>query len=392
LKILQVIPYYYPAWKFGGPVKVAYDISKELVERGHSVTVYTSDIVDEKTRVENSFQNIDGVDVFYFRNLSLYAAMRKMFVTPSMLSAVKDNIKSFDVVHVHGNRTTQSPVLHYFLKKNSVPYIVQAHGGLPRVSGGTLNRLYDFFFGYNLLRDASKVIALSKVEVEQYVAMGVPKEKTVIIPNGIDLSDYANLPYKGFFKKFGISDDEKIVLYLGRINKIKGVDILAKAFAKITKQLVNVRLVFVGPDDGFRSELEALIKALNIEDKVLITGPLYGKDKLKAYVDADVYVLPSRYETFPMTVLECVACGTPVILTAKCGISDFFRDNVGLVVNPDPNHLSEALLEILLDLGKQNSFRENCNPVIDRFNISKTVSKLEDVYEEIAMNFYHCIP
>ncbi len=78
-----------------------------------------------------------------------------------------------------------------------------------------------------------------------------------------------------------------------------------------------------------------------------------------------------------MSVLEAVACGTPVILTKNCGISDYFRDRVGLVVKSDPNHLREALLEMLVDQNRQNTFRENCKTVIEKFEISK-------VYEEIA--------
>ena len=153
--------------------------------------------------------------------------------------------------------------------------------------------VYDVLFGYRLLRDASKVIALSTVEAEQYRAMGVPEEKIAIIPNGIDLTEYANLPLKGSFKKkFGIDEDEKIVLYLGRIHKIKGIDILVRAFAEIIEKLDDVKLVIVGPDDGYLGEIETQIKSLNIKNKVLIPGPLYGEDKLAAYVDADVYVLP----------------------------------------------------------------------------------------------------
>ena len=117
---------------------------------------------------------------------------------------------------------------------------------------------------------------------------------------------------------------------------------------------------------------------------MLISGPLYGRDKLEAYVDADVYVLPSRYETFPMSVLEAVACGTPVILTEKCGIAEYFRDKVGPVVELDSNHLGEALLEMLLNQKRHSIFRENCKTVIEKLNISNTVSRLEKVYEEIV--------
>ena len=85
-----------------------------------------------------------------------------------------------------------------------------------------------------------------------------------------------------------------------------------------------------------------------------------------------------------MTILEAVACRTPVVLTENCGIAEYFKDKVGLIVNPDSDHVSEALLEILQTQEKQNMFRENCKTVIEKFNISNTVSKLEEVYEEVV--------
>jgi len=91
----------------------------------------------------------------------------------------------------------------------------------------------------------------------------------------------------------------------------------------------------VGPDDGYLGELKALVKALRIEDKVLITGPLYGEDKLEAYVDADVYVLPSRYEIWGITVLEAYACGKPVITSKVGGLKDLVLSKVtGLLSDP----------------------------------------------------------
>ncbi len=198
------------------------------------------------------------------------------------------------------------------------------------------------------------------------------------------MSEYANLPLRGAFrKKFGIDENEKIVLYLGRIHRIKGLDILARAFSKVVKELDGVRLVAAGPDDGYLDELESLIRVLKIEDNVLIPGPLYGQDKLEAYVDADLCVLPSRYDIWGMTVLEAIACGTPVIVTENCGIADYFTDKIGLIVRAEPNHVAEALLELLLDKNERDSFRMNCHSIKEDLSISKIVSKLEEVYEEI---------
>ena len=372
-----------------GITNVVYNVTEELARRGHQVVVYTSNMLDlhGKDSINANHLIINRVDVHYSRSLWRY---KTFIITPSMIPLLSNNIDNFDVVHIHDCRSFQGISAYLFAKTKKVPYVFQPHGSFlsslpesptPKIARVTLDR----FISEKIVRNASKVVALSRVEAEQYRGMGVPEEKIAVIPNGIDLSEYADLPPKGSFKKkFGIDEDEKIILYLGRIHRIKGLDVLVKAFANIVEKLDDVRLVVVGPNDGYLSELEALINALKIDDNVLISGPLYGKDKLEAYVDADIYVLPSRYEIWGMTVLEAVACGTPIILSENCGIAEYFKDKVGLVVKPDSNHLSEALLEMLLNHKRRSIFRENCKAVIEKFNISKKVSVLEKVYEEMV--------
>jgi glycosyltransferase involved in cell wall biosynthesis len=388
MRILQVIPVF--SDPLGGTVTVVRSISKELAKR-HEVVVYTTTALDLRHDFDPKEEEVNGYKVIYFKRTFKPFCYTGIFgqlnLSYGMMKAVKENLREFDVVHVHSWQQFPDIMVHHYATKYRVPYVLQVHGSLPRIiAKQRLKWIFDLLFGYKLLRDASKVVALSEIEAEQYKTAGMPAEKIAIIPNGIDLSEYADLPSKGVFReKFGIDDDEKSVLYLGRIHRIKGVDILVRAFANIVEKLDDAKLVVAGPDDGFLGELESLIRTLKIEDKVLISGPLYGRDKLEAYVDADVYALPSRYETFPMTVLEAVACGTPTILTENCGIAEYFRDKTGLVVKTDsPSHLQEALLEMLINREKQNVFRENCKTVIQKFNISETVSKLEEVYKEIV--------
>ena len=384
MKILQVTSFFRPSWEAGGIARVCYALSKRLAERGHEVTVYTTDGFKSRVNVQKNCRVfIEGMDVFYFSNMSLFLASRNLCVPYMAPLIARKHMEEFDIIHIHTFRSALAILIWYYANKYGIPYVLQAHGSvLPFFQKQRPKKVFDSLFGYRILKDASKVFALSRMEAEQYRGMGVPEEKIAIIPNGIDLSEYADLPPKGSFKKkFNIDEDEKIVLYLGRIHRIKGIDILVKTFASIVEKLDDVRLVVVGPDDGYLSELEALIKVLKIDDNVLISDPLYGRDKLEAYVDADVCVLPSRYETFPMTILEAVACGTPIILTDYCGITEYFRDKVGLVVKPIPKNLVDALLKILQDEELRDVFRGNCQKVIGEFDVSKTILQLEEVYE-----------
>ncbi len=393
MKILQVVPYFPPAYAFGGPVKIVYEVSRELVKRGHEVVVYASDAKDLKSKLNiNPFKVVDGIMAYYFRNLLMTSVNKlKLLITPQLISHAKEELKKFDVIHLHEYRTFQNIVVHHYARKYGVPYILQAHGSLPRISSWRrLKGVYDVLFGYRLLRDASKVIALSEVEAEQYRGMGVPEEKIAIIPNGIDLSEYAELPPKGAFKKkFNIPEDKKIIFYLGRIHKIKGIDLLVKAYAYLTKKVgcKDAVLVIAGPNDGYLKEVQELTDRLGVSKDVLFTGPLYGRDKLEAYVDSEFYVLPSRYETFPMAVLEAYACGKPVI---ACDIGELrnlvVKGKTGLLIDVgDVDQLANAIFSLLNNERKIEEMSLMVKQYVkSNFLIEKVVEKLEKVYEEVS--------
>lgn len=364
---------------------MSYDVSRKLVERGHSVTVYTSDINDEKSTIDMSFTKINGIAVYYFKNLSVSLAMKKLFITPSLISAFGKNLQSFDIVHIHGNRTTWNTILYHFLKRSSVPYVLQAHGGLQSIKAS--KHLYDVFFGYKFVRNASKVIALNRFEAEQYKAMGVPEEKIAIIPNGIDLSEYANLPPKGSFKsKHNIPEDKKIILYLGRIHRTKGIELLIKAYAYLVEKMncKDVVLVIAGPDDGYLNEAKVLASSLNVLNSTLFTGFISKEDKLKALVDSEVFVTPSFYG-FPITFLEACATGTPIVTTNLGDTLEWIDGKAGYVTRPTPYYMAEAIYDIISNETLRRRFSENCiNIVKTSFSIESVVSKLEKIYKEVV--------
>ena len=168
---------------------------------------------------------------------------------------------------------------------------------------------------------------------------------------------------------------------------IKGLDLLVRAFAELSKPLSNVKLVIVGPDDGYLPSLKKLIADLEISNEVLFTGHLYGEDKVEAYVDADVFVLPSVYEIFGNVVLEACACGTPVIVTDRCGIADAINGQAGLVVPYDKEQLRQALLHMLSDDEIRLQFGEKGKLLVrQRFSWEKIAEQIENVYQRCRSN------
>ena len=392
MKILQVVPYFPPAYAFGGPVKVAYQVSRELVKRGHEVVVHTSDAKDFDSRLEmNSTNIIDGIKVHRFRNLSLTLVKKlKLFITPQLALFAGKEVKKFDVIHLHEYRTFQNVVIRHYACKYGVPYVLQAHGSLPRIMAWRKFKCtYDVFFGYRLLRDSSKVIALSRVEAEQYRSLGVPEEKIAIIPNGINLSEYAELPPKGTFKKkFNIPEDKKIILYVGRIHKIKGIDFLVKAYAYLINKM-NFRdaiLVIAGPDDGYLGEVKSLVHNLGALGSVILTGSLSERDKIKAYNDASIVAYLGPSEPYGLVSLEAAACKTPVIVAQGTPMAEVVnRGKFGYSIKyGDVASLAFALRNIL----NNEEFAKNLGRngriyILNNFDWSKIIEKYEQMYREV---------
>ena len=378
----------FPPRKFGGVTASSFKLATSLKQQGHDVTVYTTDTGnDESHRLSVPFHNkMNGFDIYYFKNMSNWVAFKYRFHTPVGLIPMlnKINEESFDIIAIQDFRSFMSIVIHRICRRYNIPYIIQARGSLPYDEGNYLfKKLYDIAIGRKILREASKVIALSKTEVKQYINFGIEKNKIEIIPNGINVADYQALPDKGaFLQKNNFSPNEKIILSLGRLNKIKGIDLLLKAFAKVVNEISNVTLVIAGPDDGDLPRLKNLVMELKINEKVFFVGPLYGNDKLEAYCDATVFVLSSIYEVFGNTVIESLACGTPVIATSGCHIADVVS-HAGIVVDYDADQLKDAILSLVKDENlAKNLGKKGRDLVFKQFDQDIIIDKVIQIYQE----------
>lgn len=377
LRILQVIPYFTP--KMGGDVDFCYNISKGLAER-NDVTILTTDY--EIDREYSRALNNDGVRVIPLHctaNLGLY------LISPSAGAWIRDNISNFDVVHMHTFRSYQNPLVRRYSIEQGVPYVLQAHGSVLRKYGKTVLKWgFDSVYGHRLLRDADAYIAITEKESEQYAAMGASRERVRIVPSGIENWEPQCVALAGSFRhKYGIRDDDYLVLYVGRLHKSKGIDMLFDAFCEVTQRLKNSKLAFVGPDCGHKSKLEKMIRSRRLNGNVVFTGFVSRDEKIAAYADADVFVTPSYYG-FPHTFLEACACGTPIITTNEGDGLDWIDNRVGCVVDYDSHRIAEAIIGLLED--SATSYRygvEGRRLAREEFNWSNVVEKIEKVYMDI---------
>lgn len=384
MKILHVVPSFAPCFSHGGVVNASYQIAKKQVENGHDVTVYTTDNCDERLKFENNYNvNVDGINVFYFKNISNTFKNKVTIDTPlSSVNFIRKTIADFDIIHIHEHRHSLAIVTHRYAEKNNVPYVLQSHGSvLPFFQKEKLKEIFDKFWGFDILHDASKVFALTEVEKEQYLKMGVSNDRIEIVPLGINLKEYNNLPSKGKFKsKYGITDNDKLILFLGRIHEIKGLDLLISSFSEISNE--NVKLAIVGADYGFKDELERLIDNYDLKDKVIFPGVLTGTDKIEALVDCDIFVMPSRYESFTTSGLEAMACSKPLVLTKNNHIHTWVKDNVGLICEFDKTNLAECIETLLNDDELCEKFGKNGRELIEKkYDWNKVSKQIETIYE-----------
>ncbi|MEW6327416.1 MAG: glycosyltransferase [Thermodesulfobacteriota bacterium] len=387
LRILQVVPYFYPAWSYGGIPRVVYELSKGLVRRGHEVTVYTTDLLNASTRQQYPPccpVMIDGIHAYYFPNLSNSFAHRYMFFSPvRMIRPVQHMLREFDILHLHGHRHFLNNVVHFLAMRYKIPYVFSAHGTALRIERRQLLKyIFDIFFGHQILRDAARFIAVSKKEIEQYQQMGIEKERVSMTHNGIEIAAYADLPPRGTFKRgYGLFD-KRIILFLGKITPRKGIDVLMKAFSGLPYQ--DAVLVIAGDDLGFKKELLHIVEEKRLREKVIFTGLLTGKDKLAAYVDAEVLAYPAVHEIFGLVPFEAIMCGTPVIVADDSGCGEIIGSaGIGYLVRyNDVAGLKNRIIEVLENKEESREKVEKGKEfIVENLSWERIVDQVLEVYD-----------
>jgi glycosyltransferase involved in cell wall biosynthesis len=239
-------------------------------------------------------------------------------------------------------------------------------------------------FGNSLFRGATKVIATSEKERQELIDGGVAPDTVLLRRNGLDLSEFQELPERGRFRaKLRLNEGTPLILFVGRLSFIKGLDLLVEAFARLNGDAV---LVLAGPDDddGCEKRIWELVKELRLEGRVIRSAAVYGPDKLQALVDADIFVLPSRYESFGNAAAEALACGTPVLVTNDCGIAPLVESRAGLVVSCNVESLADGMNELLNDQQLRLELGRGAKEVAQSLSWDEPVETMERLYQQLT--------
>jgi len=352
LRIVHVIQTLSP--RFGGPATVLKSLAKEQSMVGHKVTILTTNLDYPK-----------GVLPYKERN-QIHGSLAEVKYLPSeihfgsfstgIVRALNQYIKQIDILHVWCLYRFPQTYSCYFARKNGLPYIIRPCGALEpflykqSAVSLPLKRIYEWCFEWPNLRKAAAINCVTEQEAKNLPRF-ISRKKVFVLGNGIDWDHYKELPPKGAFRNQIGLGNTPLVLFLGRINVKKGLDLLVPAFARVLAKRPEVHLAIVGPDnDGYGAKVRQWCREQGVADKVFFVDHLGPEEVKQAYVDADVFVLSSYTENFGMTVVEAMACGCPVVISDQVNIWREVQDaGAGLVVGLDPSEISVAICQLLAD-------------------------------------------
>ncbi len=322
LRVLHVVPYYFPAWAYGGIPRVAYGLCRELARRGVEVTVCTTDAFDAEGRGARGRRLDDGVHVHRFPNVSNHLAYHhQLFLPLGALSFLKDEVARSQVVHVHGHRHVLEVATATACRKAGIPLVLTANGTAPALERKlSVKKAWDLLWGNACLQTAAAVTAVSAAEVSQYLRAGIPLDRIHRVPNGIDLGEFEALPRKGTFRETRSLPPGPLLLFLGKLTPRKGVDHLIEAHSRL--KTPGVHLVIAGNDMGEEARLKEKARRSPAADRVMFTGLLTGEERLAALADADVLAYPSAHEIFGLVPFEGLLSGAPVVVGDDCGCGE----------------------------------------------------------------------
>jgi len=297
--------------------------------------------------------------------IALPCLFRRFYVPRFSFGQIDALVQEADVIHLMGHWTILNALVYLAIRRQHKPYVVCPAGALPIFGRSKwFKRIYNLIIGKRIIRNASKCIAVTPDETDSFVAYGVRRDKVHVIPNGISETDFLVSDDVRFRERYGLSA-QPFILFVGRLNLIKGPDLLLKAFCNIKERFSEIDLVFVGPDGGMLAELQDIAKSEGVEDRVHFLGYLGGADKSCAYHAAKFLAIPSRHEAMSIVVLEAGVSGAPVLLTDQCGFNQVAEVGGGWVVPATIEGLSSGLIGILSDSAQVDASAEKIKKYVE---------------------------
>lgn len=374
MKIIQIASLVTPDGAYGGPVRVAVNQTRALLASGHNV-VLAAGAEGYRGELPKTF---DGVPVKLFRARNVVP--RSGFagvIAPGLQKWLIGNIDSADVLHVHMSRDLVTLPTAISASRRGRPYVVQTHGMIAE-STHPLARPLDALWTKRALAGAGRVFYLTPTERAGLEVVGSSGLRLQELHNGVpELADVPSRPV-----------DALEVLFLARLHRRKRPQIFVDMARILHKRFPTVRFTLVGPDEGEGDMVRAAIAEAALSKVVSWEGPVRPDLSAERISRCAVYVLPSVDEPFPMSVLEAMRLGKPVVVTDTCGLSAAIHQyQAGSVVGADLTSLVQAVEKLLLSPLRRTETGANARKLaVNRFGMGRVVDELTSAYEEVAQD------
>ncbi|MBN2015640.1 glycosyltransferase family 4 protein [Candidatus Dojkabacteria bacterium] len=377
--IVQVTTFFHPVQ--GNAEQQILDLSEELVREGHEVTVLCSDATKNGKRLKASSSQLKfdiSKRISIKRLKTLFGLVGTFKVYPGLfLELLKTK---FDVIHLHGFRQFGQLTSAIIGKIKRKKVVLTVYEITPVSSRGNLSRfllnIYESTIGKLILKIVDVIICPSKSAIILLEKFNIRKDKAILIPSGITKSLFKEGKGHKFIKDFEIPSNEfrYKVLWIGRIRSKNGLENLETA----TKQLEDTLFIFAGPEEKTGSKIKDLYDG---QRNVLFTGPIKHNDIIHALRYADIFVLPSFFETFGPIILEAMAQGLPIVSTNKGGPAEIIKENFGVLQNPADQWAWMLNIERLLKSRKlKKQMGENARREAEKYKWEDLVYQVLEVY------------
>ena len=391
MKIGIVCPASLPATQFGGILFLGVDIARELSNQNHQVTIYTTDLdfANNPNTFNKKLPREENIQNFKIKRSHVWLSLKLFFINPGIYFHMINDEQ--DIIHTIGIRSFQSLIAALVARKKKIPLVISDQGGLTthpdlRTKNTWTRILYKIQSPMIqfVINRAKKIIVANEYEKKIFAEL-TDESKIEVVRNGINLDNMkSSVKFK---KKYAL--DCNYFLFLGRFHKVKGVDLLLKAIDLIKNHplMSNVKLVIMGVDFGFESEMFKMIKQMHLENLVQVIRNPPREDVIASYNESEFLVLPSRWELSPLTPLEGFAFKKPTISTKAHGIPYTLHDRKDsiLVESEDFKELSDKIIELLNDKIKCTQLGiEGYQYVQKECNSKKMTHQILNIYEKIT--------
>jgi len=384
MKLSIVIPSFYPATIYGGPIFTSFNTAKELAKINIEVFVSTTN-ANMTTRLEKKTGYWEKIEDNFFVKYYNETLINK--ISLSLFFFLWKDIKSVDIVHIQGLFSTPIPIAIIYARLFNKKILLTPHGTLGEWCLHTGSRFKPLWLKYLIKPFNSDILWHATAEMEKNEILSVfPDANVTVIANGINIEEFENnnkISSVEFIKKFIKKDivPNKIIVSMGRLQKKKGFDILIDSFNETLKLFPKSTLLIAGGDEGEEQNLIEQIKKLDLENSVFLIGAIGGQDKVDFLANADLFVLPSHNENFGIVYTESLASGTPIVASKMTPWSEVEVYDCGKWVHNSIEETSVAMNEMLSK--DREIMRTNAKKLASMYDWKHIAVEFKNLYEKL---------